>query len=541
VHGKHYEPITEDEFKPAPLAQHDPGDDSTWKSWSPGEQQASLQVHLRDALEHNDFSPTPTKDLPVAIPQIAKAADEERSNELLVESLGFSIISRNIDQIERILQQLDPKNIDPALVRPFHIATAFLDGSKSCCDVVRTLALFITGAKVRETYLNEHGHTVLDNLMIAIIKSHTVAKPVVVDNNLRDVARFDGEEVDICGRWDADSACVRQLHARGRPSIPSSWKHKFCNTSIQTICHCIEQMFRCMPNRLLLDTPSGLYIQHCFGAGCGKRLQLQPLHSLVMTAYHLATQGKDEEDLFGALACALCLIFYGFDPSARADVSVTALVSSNSSLECDHEELTAADLAERILALPASRTWNIKLATGWGVLAGVLRRCEAAHLEQSRNNANAQARRDDADSDTDSMELNEPEDDAHFMGNTDPDLELQETHLDLNPTDDLLCFTGEKHLGTLWCSVQAELLSYRRLSEGLDWMSRNFSMDTLQEQLENGEDLMVGYAEYNLLKAHCACHSFGRYPMTALSDAIDPNLANLDVWGRATYGTMIVE
>jgi hypothetical protein len=172
-------------------------------------------------------------------------------------------------------------------------------------------------------------------------------------------------------------------------------------------------------------------------------------------------------------------------------------------------------------------------------VAGVLRRCEAAHLEQTRNNANAQAGRYDTDSDTDSMELNESEDDAYFMGNTDPDFGLQHTHFDSGPTDYLLCFTGEKHLGTLWCSVQAELLSYRRLSEGLDWTSRNFSMDTLQEQLENCEDLTVGYAEHNLLKAHCACHCFGRYQMAVLSDAIDPNLANLDVWGRATYGAMI--
>jgi hypothetical protein len=41
------------------------------------------------------------------------------------------------------------------------------------------------------------------------------------------------------------------------------------------------------------------------------------------------------------------------------------------------------------------------------------------------------------------------------------------------------------------------------------------------------------------LKAHCACHSFGHYPLTVLSEAMDPDLANLDLWGRATYGNMI--
>jgi hypothetical protein len=518
VHQQQYKPIPEDVFEPRAFPQSDPDDDTTWASWSPSEQQASLQAHLRNALEHNDFSPTPAADLPVAIPQIAKAADEERSSELLVESLGFSIMSRNLDQIERVFLQLQAKHIDPALVHPFHLATSFLDGSKSCCDVFVVVSQFVDTGHVSEMYLNEHGHTILDNLMITIIKSHTSAKPVVVDDNLKDVSRFIGEEVDICGRWDADSPCVRQLHAHGRPSIPSSWKHKFCNTSIQAICHCIGRMFLRMPHRLLLETPSGLYIRRCFGTDCGKKLQLQPLHSLVMTAYHLATQGKNGEDLFGILACALCLIFHGLDPSVRADVSVAALLSLDSIVECDHEELTAAGLAEEIQSVSAFDTWNTELRTGWTALAGVLRRCETAHVEQVGNNYN------DSES---------SDDDAHFMGSTEPDEILRDQHYF---QDDIpLCFYGRKDLGTLWCSVQAEYLSYRRLNDGLAWTSRYFSMETLREQLEQDEDLVVGYAEYSLLKAHCACHSFGCFPMTVLDDAIDPNLANLDVWGRATY------
>ncbi|KAI4649044.1 uncharacterized protein J4E78_008562 [Alternaria triticimaculans] len=392
VHEQRYEPIPEDVSEPRAFPQPDPDDDTTWASWSPSEQQASLQAHLRNALEHNDFSPTPAADLPVAIPQIAKAADEERSSELLVESLGFSIMSRNLDQIERLFLQLRAKHIDPALVHPFHLATSFLDGSKSCCDVFVVVSQFVPPGHVSEMYLDEHGHTILDNLMITIIKSHTSAKPVVVDDNLKDVSRFIGEEVDICGRWDADSPC------------------------------------------------------------------------------------------------------------------------------CDHEELTAAGLAEEIQSVPAFETWNTELRTGWTALAGVLRRCETAHVEQVGNKYN------DAES---------SDDDVHFMGSTEPDRNLLDEHRYGN--DIPLCFYGRKDLGTLWCSVQAEYLSYRRLNDGLAWTSRYFSMETLRKQLEQDEDLVVGYAEYSLLKAHCACHSFGRFPMTLLDDAIDPNLANLDVWGRATY------
>lgn len=527
VKGEAYNPIPDYESEPSAFPLFDPNDDTTWESWPPSEQQASLQVHLRDALEHNDFSPTPAADLPVAIPQIAKAADEEHSNELLVESLGFSIMSRNLDQIRRVFEELHVKEFSPAPLRPSHLATSFLDESKSCCDVMTTLAIHINGAKVKESYLNEHGHTILDNLIIAIIKSHTTAKPIAVDDNFKDVTRFVGEEVDVCGGWDADSACVRQLHVRGSPSIPSRWKHKSCNTSIQAICHCILQMFILMPNRLLLETPSGLYIRRCFSTDCGKKLQLQPLHSLVMTAYHLVTQVRDDEDLFGILACALCLVFHGFDPSARAVISVAALLSLDSIVECDHEELTAAELAEALLALPAFETWNTKLRTGWAVLAGVLRRCEVAHVEQVGKWRG----------DTHSMTCSDSDDEDLFMGSTEPDHELRDVHYNVEYQS--RSFAEKKYLGTLWSSVQAEMLSYRRLNEGIGWTSQYFSMETLREHLESGKDLIVGYAEHNVLKAHYACHSFGRYGDTVLSDAIDPNLANLDVWDRATYGVLL--
>jgi hypothetical protein len=528
------ESIPEDDFDPED--DLNPDDDTFWPPWSPNKQQASLQVHLRNALEHNDFSTTPAMDLPVAIPEIAKAADEERSNELLLESLGFSIMSRNLYQVGQVLRQLNNKDIDPSPLYPFHLATSFLDGSKSCCDVVYELAHWdhsITGAQIHKTYLNEYGHTILDNLMITIIKAHTSAKPVVVDENLKDVARFVGEEVDICGRWDADSPCIRRLYAHGRISIPSSWKHKFCNTSIQAICHCIERMFTDMSHNMLLDTPSGLYTRQCFSTNCGKKLQLSPLHSLVMTAYHLATQGRDGEDLFGILACALCFIFHGFNPSVRADVSVAALLSLDSFVECDHVELTAAKLAEEIMAMPAFGIWNTKLRTGWIVLTGILRRCEAVHVVWARKeNLNPELH-----GSNDPMRLTKPNDEDKIIGSTEPDDMLRYIHLhDPYPP----CFTGEKNVGTLWSSVQAEFLSYRRLNEGLGWTSQYFSMETLQEQLEKDQDLISGYVKHNLLKAHCACHSFGRWPLAPLlSDAMDPDLANLDVRGRATYGELL--
>jgi hypothetical protein len=522
------ESIPGDELDPED--ELNPDDDTFWPPWPLNEQQHPLQLQLRNALEHNDFSITSTTDLPIAIPEIAKAADKERSNELLLESLGFSIMSRNLVQVMVVLRQLKSKDIDLSSLHPFHLATSFLDGSKFCCGVVYELAEQITASEVHKMYLNEYGHTILDNLMITIIKAHTSAKPVVVDKNFKDTARFVGEEVDICGRWDADSPCVRQLYAHGLVSIPSSWKHKFCNTSIQAICHCIDRLFRHMPNRRLLDTPSGLYTRQCFSIDCGKKLQLPPLHSLVMTAYHLATQGRDGEDLFGILACALCLIFHGFDPSIRADISVAALLSLNSFVECDHVEHTAAELAEEIMVMSAFEIWNTQIKTGWIVLTSILRRCEVAHVEHV---SKKDYKQDSLDNCVASW-LGELHENTHFMGFTEPDDGLKDTHI-LNECRSP-CFIERKHLGALWSSVQAEFLSYRRLNDGLGWMSQYFSMETLREQLGEGEDPAVGYTEHNLLKAHCACHSFGRFWPPMLSEAVDSDLANLEVPGRARYG-----
>ncbi|OAL44878.1 hypothetical protein IQ07DRAFT_549222 [Pyrenochaeta sp. DS3sAY3a] len=524
-----YEELPDDLPTAATFVDNDPEDDSTWELWPENSQQPSLQTRLRDALEHNDFSPTPLSHLPVAIPQIAQAAKRSDS-ELLLESLGFSIMSRNIDQTESVLDELERKDISLNTLHPFHLATSFLDGARSCCNIMRLLLDYIQGAQAHALYRNEYGHTVVDGLMIAIIKSHTSAKPVYVNPDLKDMPRFTGEEIDICGRWDADSPCVRHLHASGNSSIPKSWKHKFCNTSIQTICDCISYMFAEMPKPLLLETPSGLFVRRCFV--CGLKLVLRPLHTLIMVAYCLATEGCEDEDLFGILACALCLISRGFNPCEIADISVGALLDPDMAIGCDHQNLTAAGFAEEVIAIPAIFSWSQKVRSGWAVLAGVLRRCEDAHTQKLSNE----------NDDDDSMDGNESEEDTvPFNGSTEPtrrqvylhgyDLDRARIEAPWNQTN--------KDLGILWASVQAELLSYRRLDDSHGWISENFLMDDIEEQLNGGNKLEVGYGKKELLRAYCACHGFAGNPLVTLSDAVDPNIANIDVWGRAIYGELI--
>ena len=180
---------------------------------------------------------------------------------------------------------------------------------KTCCLVFDTIQEF--HASLRKLYVNDVGHIILDQLMIYILKSHTSCSPDVVDETFKKDSCFEGEDINICGRWDADSDFVRDLLASRMPGIPHEWKHIFCHTSAQTICHCIRTEFYpdWAPD---INHPSGLFVRRC--RPCGLKLQLQPLHTLVIVASYLTFSGCEGETLFGLLACLLCLLRNGADP-----------------------------------------------------------------------------------------------------------------------------------------------------------------------------------------------------------------------------------
>lgn len=69
--------------------------------------------------------------------------------------------------------------------------------------------LLIDSHSSEKPHINDLGHTVLDSLMASILKSHTSRVPGVVHTTFGNDQRFAGEEVDICGRWDADSDSIR--------------------------------------------------------------------------------------------------------------------------------------------------------------------------------------------------------------------------------------------------------------------------------------------------------------------------------------------
>lgn len=282
-------------------------------------------------------------------------------------------MARNLDLVDDMLEHINgSEDFTLHELFPLHLAASYLDGSKTCCTLFDRIVLRMPwgNASVRKLYVNHLNHTVLDNLMIAILKAHTSCTPVLVDEAFKNECRFVGEEVDICGRWDADSDCIRHLQASGSPTIPQNWKHMFCHTSVQVITHCIGTLFspHWGPN---INTSSGLFLKRCRNETCGLKLQLRPLHTLVVTAVYLARLGSNGENLFGMVACLLCLLGKGANPLLKAHISVKALLSSDDSQECSHSELDPLELAQRVPQDLISK-WPQERIIGWKIFCAVL-------------------------------------------------------------------------------------------------------------------------------------------------------------------------
>jgi hypothetical protein len=264
-----------------------------------------LEERLRNGLESNGFSNIKADQLPLAIPQVAKAA-KRSPNELFGEAFAFSIMGHNLELVDELISRVTKADVNILSLYPLHIATTYLDGSATCCNMLDLLCcrLLRRGFTPNQLYVNGLGHTVLDNLMIAILKGHTNTSPEIADDSLKRETRFAGAEVDLCGRWNADSPCFRSLLESGRSSLPFEWKHKICHTSVQTICHCIACL---STHEADLNTPSGLFLKYC--SHCGQKLQLLPLHTLVLTAFQLAQTGCESEDLFWSAGLFALLAF----------------------------------------------------------------------------------------------------------------------------------------------------------------------------------------------------------------------------------------
>ena len=525
----------------SPPEDVDVHDEDNWPEWSASSLSMGFSEKLCDNLQSNAFSNIDRDKLPIAVDQIATAA-RRSPKELAIEAIGFAIMGRNADLLA---DHLDDKviDLDSSGLYPFHLAISYLDGAKSCCDILECLQN-VRPLSLRKLYVNDLGHTILDQLMIAILKGHTSCLPSVVDVHFKKDKRFAGEEVDICGRWDADSDCVRTLLARGVAGIPFEWKHMFCHTSVQTVCHCIGIIFGpdWGPN---INAPSGLFVRHC--SSCGLKMELLPLQTLVLVGLHLSQSGCKDENLFGILACLLCMLSNGANPLMKAEISLQALLSDDAGSGCNHEELDPAEFAERLLFISWPSMGTDELKIGWQVVCQVLKR------SQSEWNADPSRRRSapkDEGYDGDSVPTSES---GHDVMSIDFEASINSNETEMSTEEEEE--SGEKHrcircdfggghffgrskdLASLWASIQTELLTYRRLQEGDSWISPNFDMKALNESLIRGNKVDIALVRKEMMKPYCWG---GEFPDACLACPVLEDVAayyfsNLEDWNRSTF------
>lgn len=279
----------------------------------------------------------------------------------------------------------------------------------------------------------------------------------------------------------------------------------------------------------LINTPSGLFVKRCLQ--CGIKLQLRPLHTLVLTAAYLGSYGFEGEDLFGILACLLCLLANGADPTLTAEISVSALAHEQTCDSCDqHEEITASDLAQRI-GNTFSSSWSSEVTTGWQVVCYVLR----SSVEERKQNEDFEEAYEEAEvkygDRMDELSLNQSDDEEENR------VPFWCPHPDDGGHSHY--FGASPNMAILWAAVQTELLTYRKLKEGDPWISDHFSMKDLLEGLCAGEGIRVGLVEKELMNPFCYCGRFEGncdiWSHPVMDDACKEYFANLDRWDRATY------
>ncbi|KAI0836847.1 hypothetical protein F5Y06DRAFT_304950 [Hypoxylon sp. FL0890] len=522
--------------------QFDINDDSTWKKWPKSRNPQkittvlslppylatniipsprSLATIISYGFHQNIFTAVQVEDIPLAADSILKTVDKF-PGKLQAECLGFAIMSRNRNAISSIINDLSTSDLRKGVssTYPFHLAAKFLDGAKTCCLVMEQLIFELRlFNSIDDNYIDNYGCTVLDTLFVTILRSHSTVSPQTLSDAFIGHARYPGQEVDPCGRWDADSPCVRHLYASGRPTIPHGWKHIFCHTSVQAICHCIFAMF--FPSsRPDINTPSGLFGKQC--RHCGLELKVKPLHALVLTAFYLANNGMPGETLFGMVACLVCLLTYRADPCATAEYSIPALLGYGSADECQHSAMNAAELASRIPSEIVG-SWSPEIILGWKLFTAILEQDIRMRREKHA---------------------------APQFGNIAPGHALiprftwpcgHRIHSYEAENRREIVYCGNRQLGRIWAMIQAELLSYRRLSEQSPWLSPGFEMEMLLDGLENEslDEISVGtWNVFETLGAHSTCGHF--YAMKHMSyarmeEACTGYHSNLDDRKRATF------
>ncbi|KAK0631483.1 hypothetical protein B0T14DRAFT_532220 [Immersiella caudata] len=377
--------------------ENDDLDPRSFREWPSAEHSASIPSEdwMRESIKQGTFSATPPADLPIST-EASSYSVEQNPERVKVDAWKVAIMAGNAGLILHMFNgdRETPNEIDD--IHPVHLAASFLDGDHGCCD---TLIFF-----------HQRDHP---------------SKPPT----LQPLASFSRGEKDICGRWDADSPEICALFQQGYARVPTKWKHAFCRSSAQAICHSIIVVIA-SPTSPPVDALSGLFIRRCTEPDCGRELRLGPLHVARL----------------------------GADTSLKVEVSVPALLG-----QTDPYDLMQAVPHEIVSA------WSLECQDGWACISQAL-------LLSSPPVQDGPSEDDHIPGNDDIFMANNTSDDGDAPMDDDGTSENQDCDFYYHG------FYSTK-LGLLWATIQVELLTYRRIRLQDPWVSKNFSMGALRAWL----------------------------------------------------------
>jgi len=518
------------EYSPIPEPESEPMFDiQNPNSWTPWQQPMapSLAESMKESMLENTFSATPKSSLPISAESISQSLRKDPAA-LVLDALRMAIMAGNPDAVPQIIGESDLEAEDFFNIYPFHLAAAFLDGGNNCCA---TFSAFVTSICVEPRFnVNDLGHTILDSLMVSILRSHTTLGPEHVSKAFQPPNRYPGEEKDICGRWDADSPLVRSLFRRGNARIPTQWKHPFCHSSVQAVYHSIIAIFTptVKPD---INFPSGLFTQRC--GQCGLELKLGPIHTLVVVAFYLAQLGMPGETLFGPLAILVCLLRLGARASLSAMVSVDAILGNAETDTCNHNAIDASDLLQTVPGAVVA-AWSPTCQSGWKCIAEIL----LTAREEEGNGTLGQEVAPEEDKDGSDDEANSEDVDPPYYSCP------FDYAFDAGIHDEWLRMPrGTPKSSLLWATIQTELLTYRKVQPGDPWISDNFPMEALRAWLTGEEELFATpLVEEGLMRRHhdSSCCGWFYLPssepfMPVAEQVCTSHFMNMDVYERTTF------
>ncbi|RGP70048.1 hypothetical protein FSPOR_4340 [Fusarium sporotrichioides] len=503
IHAKHilYEP----------LPNEPPDSNSTFVSFTDC---------LHQSIATGDFTELRNDNLPLSHDAVLHSLTENPIA-LEVDSWKLAIMAGNTDLLHDLSYSNGRRKQVPEEVKsmyPYHLAASFLDGGGPCCTVFQSLSAALPGSCLLQNNINDLGHTILDSLFVSILRSHTSVQPEIVSDGFRALSRFPGEEKDICGRWDADSPEVRELFAEGYARIPTRWKHPFCHSAVQAVCHCAMLIFGDL-TAADINCLSGLFIRRC--TECGVELRLGPIHTLVATAFFLGQSGMAGETLFGPLAILVCLINMGVDVRMSVNMSLEEIIRTSETGQCNHKPMTAFEMMQSV-PVSVIQSWTNSCQAGWDCLLLTLRFAETHTLYMEQVGQHRY-------------------DSPFFEDGSDEDSQFNECELweTFHNSSKFKC--ANETIGILWATIQAEISTYRQLRINDPWISDNFQMLALQAWLQGDtEDFNTPLVNDAKMQVHSRCGWFlGNHgepsENATASDVCKEWFANLNDYERTTF------